>query len=66
VARVLGGFVREWEVLTPPNRGRLLRALVVKVVDARDEQVEVHLVNFAAGPQVGASALGAEEQEAAA
>jgi maleylacetoacetate isomerase len=35
-----------WEVLTPANQGRLLRALVEKVVvDERGEQVAVHLVN---------------------
>lgn len=67
VARALGDFARVWEVLTPPNRGRLLRALVEKVVvDEQGEQVEVHLVNFAADPEMGASASGVEEQEAAA
>jgi len=67
VARALGDFARVWEVLTPPNRGRLLRALVEKVVvDERGEQVEVHLVNFAADPEAGTTASGTEEQEAAA
>jgi site-specific DNA recombinase len=67
VARALGDFARVWEVLTPPNRGRLLRALVEKVVvDERGEQVEVHLVNFDADPEIGAVAPGVEEQEAAA
>jgi prefoldin subunit 5 len=67
VARALGDFDCVWEVLVPPNRGRLLRALVEKVVvDERSEQVEVHLVNFAADPEVGATAAGTKEQEAAA
>ncbi len=66
VAQALGDFARVWEVLTLPNQGRLLRALVEKVVvDERGEQVEVHLVNFAADPEVGATAAGTEGQEAA-
>ncbi|MCP3105472.1 hypothetical protein LZ198_42090 [Myxococcus sp. K15C18031901] len=67
VARALGDFAGMWEVVTPPNRGRLLRALVEKaVVDERGEQMEAHLAKSAAATEVGGSALGAEGQEAAA
>jgi len=67
VAQALGDFARVWDVLTPTNQGRLLRALVEKVVvDEGGEQVAVHLMNFAADPDAETSTPVAESQEAAA
>jgi len=45
----LRDFANVWALMTPENRGRLLRALVasVRVNDATGE-VEIELVNFSA------------------
>ena len=49
VVAALSDFSRVWSLMTPENRGRLARALVVSIrVDEASNQVEVELVNFAA------------------
>ncbi|PZR09629.1 MAG: resolvase [Archangium gephyra] len=49
IVRALRDFDRVWSLMTPENRGRLARSLVVAIrVDEASNQVEVELVNFAA------------------
>ena len=48
-ARTLGQFDRVWEAMTRPNRARLVRAIVEKVVvDERGGKLAVHLRDGAA------------------
>ena len=50
VARCLNDFTAIWDVLTPENRGRLLRAVVQRVeVDESANQVKVLMVDLCAG-----------------
>ena len=47
VARTLADFDKVWDVLTPPNRGRLLRALIERIlINESAGTAEVHLVDF--------------------
>lgn len=57
VIAALQDFKEVWEMMTPENRGRMLRALVDRVeVDRRSGRAEIHLVDFAADPEgVGAA-----------
>lgn len=49
IVRALRDFGRVWSLMTPENRGRLARSLVVAIrVDEASNQVEVELVNFTA------------------
>jgi DNA repair exonuclease SbcCD ATPase subunit len=69
-AQVLGDFARVWDMLIPANQGRLLRALVERVVvDEQRQQVAVHLVDLTAALDsaldVEPTPLEAEPQEAA-
>lgn len=51
----LNDFERVWKFMTPENRGRLLRALVVAVrVNEANNEVEVELVNFASDAEAAA------------
>jgi hypothetical protein len=55
VVGALSDFGRVWSLMTPENRGRLARALVVAIrVDEESNQVEVELVNFAADTEAAA------------
>jgi hypothetical protein len=48
VAGAIANFSKVWELMTPENRCRLLRALVVSVkVDEKSSKVEIELVDFA-------------------
>jgi site-specific DNA recombinase len=50
VAKCLNDFAAIWDVLTPENRGRLLRAVVQQVeVDEPANQVKVFMVDLCAG-----------------
>ncbi len=50
VARCLNDFTAIWDVLTPENRGRLLRAVVQRVdVDEPANKVHVVMVDLCAG-----------------
>jgi site-specific DNA recombinase len=56
VANALADFGRIWDAMTLGNRGRLLRALVEKVVVSEAAgRAEVHLVDFSA-PQAAPEA----------
>lgn len=63
VARCLANFNTCWDVLTPENRGRLIRALVHRIeVDEPANQVEMHVASLAAEvPAHAAAARGAME-----
>lgn len=55
ITGALKDFERVWTFMTPENRGRLLRALVVAVrVNEANNEVEVELVNFASDGEVAA------------
>ena len=57
IVRALRDFGRVWSLMTPENRGRLARSLVVAIrVDEASNQVEVELVNFAAEAQASEAA----------
>jgi site-specific DNA recombinase len=57
VVGALTDFGRVWSLMTPENRGRLARALVVAIrVDEESNQVEVELVNFAADAEASEAA----------
>lgn len=65
VIAALQDFKEVWEMMTPENRGRMLRALVDRVeVDRRSGRAEIHLVDFAADPEVGSASTGAGAEEA--
>jgi site-specific DNA recombinase len=50
VARCLNDFTAIWDILTPENRGRLLRAVVQRVeVDEPTNKVQVVMVDLCAG-----------------
>ena len=50
VARCLNDFTAIWDVLTPENRGRLLRAVVQRVeVNEPGKEVKVVMVDLYAG-----------------
>lgn len=50
VASCLNDFTAIWDVLTPENRGRLLRAVVQRVeVDEPANRVKVSIVDLGAG-----------------
>jgi hypothetical protein len=50
VGQVLDDFTSVWDVLTPENRGRLLRAVVQAVeIDEPANQVKVVLADLGAG-----------------
>jgi hypothetical protein len=50
VARCLSDFTAIWDVLTPENRGRLLRAVVQRVdVDEPANRVKVFMIDLCAG-----------------
>jgi DNA invertase Pin-like site-specific DNA recombinase len=52
VAGAIANFSKVWELMTPENRCRLLRALVVSVkVDEKSSKVEIELVDFAGDPE---------------
>ena len=52
VSQALGDFASVWALMTPENRGRLLRALVTSVrVDEASGTVELHLVKLDAVPE---------------
>jgi site-specific DNA recombinase len=47
VTSALAEFTTVWDVLTVPNRGRLLRALIDRIaVDEASNRVEIHLIQF--------------------
>ena len=57
IVRALRDFDRVWSMMTPENRGRLARSLVVAIrVDEASNQVEVELVNFAADVEASEAA----------
>ena len=63
VAQCLADFNTCWDVLTPENRGRLIRALVHRIeVDEPANRVEMRVASFAAEvPQRVVAAVGARE-----
>jgi hypothetical protein len=63
VARCLADFNTCWDVLTPENRGRLIRALVHRIeVDEPANRVEIHVASLAAEvPEQPATAGGGME-----
>ena len=64
VCKALGDFASVWALMTPENRGRLLRALVTSVkVDEDSGTVELHLVRLDTVP--AAKRLDGEPKEAA-
>ena len=64
VCKALGDFASVWALMTPDNRGRLLRALVTSVkVDEDSGTVELHLVRLDTVP--AAKRLDGEPKEAA-
>jgi hypothetical protein len=55
VCKALGDFASVWTLMTPENRGRLLRALVTNVkVDEDSGTVELHLVKLTGEPKEAA------------
>ena len=65
VVSALRDFRAVWQAMTMPNRGRMLRALLDHVeVDEPSGRIDIHLVDFAADPDV-ASDVGAPPMEAA-
>lgn len=69
VKHVLGAlrdFTVVWEAMTIMNRGRLLRAVIDRVVvDEPSGRVEIHLVDFAADPDAPAETRVPSEEHAA-
>jgi len=66
VIGALRDFKLVWEAMTIPNRGRLLRAVLDRVVvDETSGDVEIHLVDFAADPDAPAEASAQPEEHAA-
>jgi hypothetical protein len=66
VARCLSEFDSVWDVLTPENRGRLLRAVVERVeVNERANQVSVFITDLSAGLPEPSLPTQSEHQEAA-
>lgn len=63
VARCLADFNTCWDVLTPENRGRLIRALVHRIeVDEPAKRVEMHVASLAAEvPQRAVATAGVME-----
>jgi DNA invertase Pin-like site-specific DNA recombinase len=60
VAQCLNDFTGIWDVLTPENRGRLLRAVVQRVeIDEPANQVKVFMVDLCAGLAAPAEAVSA-------
>ncbi len=56
IVGALKDFERAWRLMTPENRGRLMRALVIEVrVDEAKNEVEVELADFAAVADVGSA-----------
>lgn len=52
VVGAIASFAKVWELMTPENRGRLLRALVSSItVDEESGTVEIALVDFGADPE---------------
>src|SRR5262249_19252424 len=50
VTQALNDFRSLWDVLTAPNRGRLLRAMIDKiVVDGKSGRIDMHLVDLGVG-----------------
>ena len=59
-ARCLNDFPAIWDVLTPENRGRLLRAVVQRVeVDEPANKVQVFMVDLCARPPESVEAVSA-------
>jgi hypothetical protein len=56
VGNALRNLDRVWDVLTPQNRGRLLRALIERVtLDRASGNVAIHLANLDADDEIGPS-----------
>lgn len=67
VIGALRDFNLVWEAMTIPNRGRLLRALLDRVVvEETSGRVDIHLVDFAADPDAPADAGASLTEDAAA
>lgn len=67
VIGALRDFRLVWEAMTTPNRGRLLRALLDRVVvEETSGRVDIHLIDFAADPEAPADAGAPSKEDAAA
>ncbi|GAB4200149.1 MAG: hypothetical protein OHK0013_10940 [Sandaracinaceae bacterium] len=67
VIGALRDFRLVWEAMTTPNRGRLLRALLDRVVvEETSGRVDIHLVDFAADPEAPADVGAPSKEDAAA
>jgi hypothetical protein len=63
VAQCLADFGTCWDVLTPENRGRLIRSLVHRIeVDEPANRIEMHVTNLAAAVPLPAVAAGTHQE----
>jgi len=64
VIGALRDFSIVWEAMTTPNRGRLLHALLDRVVvEETSGRVDIHLVDFAADPDAPATASATSKED---